>query len=259
MSERVNQREKLNRMAHALGVPVDSIRIEDFQESELLSSSLRSNVKDPQVTIRPDGIQFNNACIRLFENVQYVYIGFDREKKWLIINECERDDIDSQRWCNEKEGKLESRKITGRDYSDRIYKMMGWNKGYYYKVIGELSLQENDETGEPYLLFELSNNHQHALTEKGRAAAKVTDEEVGEEELAKIRAEEEKEAKEKAEAEARGEKPVRRNKYIINGIDPDSFGTKRKDHMKSHNARDGDTVSITQLSIGDIMDAESQL
>lgn len=251
-----NKKDKLKRMAMALGVPEEDIRREDFRESEILSSTLRMNYKDPQVTIRPDGIQFNNACIRLFEDAMYIYIGYDRDKKWLIINECERDDIDSQRWCGNKNGKLESRKITGRDNSERIYKMMGWNKGYYYKVGGVLSVQDGDDSGEPYLLFELERNHEHALTEKGRSAAGVTDEEVGAEELAKIRAEEEAAAKEKAEAEARGEKPRRRRRYKINGIDEDSFGTKRKDHVRRH-SKGSNVKGISQLSLDDIMNTES--
>lgn len=252
-----NKTDKLKRMAFALGVPEEDIRREDFRESEILSSTLRANLKDPQVTIRPDGIQFNNACIRLFEDVMYIYIGYDRGKKWLMINECERDDIDSQRWCSDKDGKYESRKITGRDNSTRIYRMMGWNKGYYYKAIGVLSTQEGDDSGEPYLLFELEKNWQFALTEKGRAAAGVTDEDVGAEELAKIRAEEEAAAKEKAEAESRGEKPKRKRRYTINGIDEDSFGTKRKDHVRRHSSRDVKAEGISQLSLDDIMNTES--
>ena len=249
-----NKKEKTKRMAAMLGVPEDNIRREDYRESEILSSTLRLNIKDPQVTIRPDGIQFNNACVRLFEDVMYIYIGYDRDRKWLVINACERDDIDSQRWCNDKDGKLESRKITGRDNAERIYRMMGWNKGYYYKSVGVLSIQEGDDSWEPYVLFELENNHQHALTEKGRAAAGVTDEDVGEEELAKIRAEEEAAAKERAEAEARGEKPKRRQRYKINGIDEDSFGKKRKDHVRKYNT---EGASVGQLSMDDLINMES--
>lgn len=51
-----NKKDKLKRMAMALGVPEEDIRREDFRESEILSSTLRMNYKDPQVTIRPDEI-----------------------------------------------------------------------------------------------------------------------------------------------------------------------------------------------------------
>ena len=242
-----SKREKLARMARNLGMLESEIQSKDFRDSEILSSLLRLNVKDPQVTIRPDGIQFNNACIRLFEDVTHIYISYDRGKKWLVINECGRDEIDGQRWCNDKDGKLQSRKITGKDHSERVYRMMGWNKGYYYKVLGSLTTQIDDDTKEPYLMFELEKYHQIALTEKGRAAAGVSDEDVGEAELAKIRAEAERIAKERADAEARGEKPRSRRKHIIGGIEEDSFGTKRKDHA-SH-------IDVNQMTLEDYMSA----
>ena len=102
--------------------------------------------------------------------------------------------------------------------------------------------------------YENRSNHQIPLTEKGRVAAGVTDEDVGEEELAKIRAEEEEAAREKAEAEARGEKPKRRRKYTINGLDKDSFGKKRKDHVSKHRKEE---VSVSQMSLDDLMNTEN--
>ena len=255
--ESPNKEEKLKRMAQAMGVPYDQVRKENYQEAELLSSIIRMNNLDPMVTIRPDGIQFNNACIRLFEDVRHIYIGFDRDKQWMMINECDRDDIDSQRWCNEKDGRLVSRKITGKDHSNRIYKMMGWNKGYYYKVLAEITRQIGDETNEPYLLFELGTNRRFPLTEKGRKAAGVEDEDVGEEELAKITAHFEEEERRRAEAEAKGEKPKRRRTGEISGIAEDAFGTKRNEHVSKRSIQKGQKgVIVNQMTINDFMDTK---
>lgn len=243
--------ERIKQMANILDIPYDEIRRADFRETEIISRQLMSHIKDIQVTIRPDGIQFNNSCITLFDNVNYVLLGIDKVQKWLVVNECGRDDIDGQRWCKTKNDKRETRKITGKLNSDRIYRMMGWNKGYYYKVLGTLALQE-DEEDEPYLLFDLTKYDQYALTEKGRAAAGIEDSDVGDDELAKIRRAEEMAAQEKAEAEARGSKPKRKRKHLIGGLaDENSFGTPRKKHKSRLEMSKLQIENINQMSFDD--------
>ncbi len=243
--------ERIMRMANILDIPYDEILRADFRETEIISRELMSHIKDLQVTIRPDGIQFNNSCITLFDDVTYVLLGIDKDNKWLVVNECERDDIDGQRWCKTKNEKRETRKISCRLNSDRIYRLMDWNKGYYYKVLGTLALQE-DEEDIPYLVFDMKKYDQRMLTEKGRAAAGIEDSDVGEKELAKIRLAEEIYAKEKAEAEARGAKPKRRRKHIIGGLDENSFGTPRKNHKSRLKMSKLQIENINQMSFDDI-------
>ncbi len=89
--------EKVMRMASILDIPYDEIRRADFRDSEIISRQLMSHIKDLQVTIRPDGLQFNNSCLILFDDVTYILMNVDRDQKWLIVNDCGRDDIDAQR------------------------------------------------------------------------------------------------------------------------------------------------------------------
>lgn len=96
---------------------------------------------------------------------------------------------------------------------------MGWNKGYYYKICGGPALPVEGEEC-LYLLFELENYDRYILTEKARKSAGVLDEEVGEEELEKIRAEAEAAKKAKEEAAASGLKPRKRKKQQH----PESWG-----------------------------------
>lgn len=228
-----------------LGIPKDEIRRIDVSEAEVVRRQYLSHIREPQVTIRPDGIQFNNSAIQMLEGAVYIYLMVDRKRKWLVIREVDKDARDAQRWCSIKDGARKSRKITGADFSERVYRMMGWNKGYYYKICGTLALPVEGEEC-LYLLFELENYDRYILTEKARKSAGVLDEEVGKEELDKIRAEAEAAKKAKEEAAASGSKPRRRKKQQHpESWEDGSFGetyAKHKDRLqlpKLHKPDDG--------------------
>ena len=248
-----DNKNRLKEMAQALGVSIEDLPKADFSKTEILSRRLQSNVKDIEVTIRPDGIQFNSACLKLFHDVEYVLVGIEKQNHWLVVNECERDDIDSKRWCNVKEDKRETRKITGRPQCDRIYKFMGWNKAYYYKVLGTLSLSEDEDDDEPYLVFTLDAYKAFLMSEKSRIAAGVSDEDVGADELEKIKKYYEEDARQAADAEARGEKPKRVVRCFYGGLAEDSFGVMRKDYKARLSLPRLDSVqSFSQLHIDDL-------
>lgn len=202
-----------------LGITKDEIRRIDVSEAEVVRRQYLSHIREPQVTIRPDGVQFNNSAIQMLEGAVYIYLMVDRKRKWLVIREVEKDARDAQRWCTVKDGVRKSRKITGADFAERVYRLMGWNKGYYYKICGTPALPVEGEEC-LYLLFELENYDRYILTEKARKSAGVLDEEVGEAELEKIRAEAEAAKKAKEEAAASGLKPRKRKQRH-----PESWGT----------------------------------
>ena len=213
-----------------LGITKDEIRRIDVSEAEVVRRQYLSHIREPQVTIRPDGVQFNNSAIQMLEGAVYIYLMVDRKRKWLVIREVEKDARDAQRWCSVKDGARKSRKITGADFSERVYRMMGWNKGYYYKICGTPALPVEGEE-RLYLLFELENYDRYILTEKARKSAGVLDEEVGDEELEKIRAEAEAARKAKEEAAANGTKPRKRKKQQHpDDWEDDSFGEPYAQH-----------------------------
>lgn len=180
----------------------------------------------------------------MLEGAVYIYLMVDRKRKWLVIREVEKDAWDAQRWCSIKDGARKPRKITGADFSERVYKLMDWNKGYYYKICGTPALPVEGEEC-LYLLFELENYDRYILTEKARKSAGVLDEEVGVEELEKIRAEADAAKKAKEEAAANGTKPRRRKKQHPDTWEDGSFGepyAKHKDRLqlpKLHKPDDG--------------------
>ena len=114
---------------------------------------LFAHLREPQMTIRTDSITFNNACIEGFEDTVYIQVLVNQDQKRLVIRRCGKDDRDSLRWCIQKNDKRKSRKITGRQFSSMIYKMMSWDVLCRYKILGH----RIDYQGETLYVFELDD------------------------------------------------------------------------------------------------------
>jgi len=203
-----------------LNMSRDDIREVDANEAEVVSRQLLSRMREITMTVRPDSMSFNNTCITAFENVVYVHFLMDKKKKLLYVKPVEQYDKDAQRWCVIKNGARKSRKITGKPYADRVYRLMGWSKGYYYRVTGAPAVQIGQED-EYLMVFELSEYDELLLTEKARHSAGVEDEELGDS-LERIQSEV------RAMEEDKKNKVKRRRNRIT--VDDDAFGVPLKDH-----------------------------
>ena len=83
-------------------------------EIEIVSKLLTYTIRDMIVTIRPDGIQFNNSSVNLFSHADYITVGIDRTNKWLTVTASKKDCLESKCWCVVKGDKRESKKISAR-------------------------------------------------------------------------------------------------------------------------------------------------
>jgi len=217
-----------------LGITQDQIKEVDSSEAEVVSRVLMSRIKDITANIRPDGITFNATCVRSMVDVIHIQMYIDRGKHRLYVRPAQEFDKNSKRWCNEKDGKRTGRKITGRPFGDRIYKMMGWSKGYSYRVVGYPAIEAG--TDDEYLLyFDLDEFDQTLLTERGMEAAGVDDSDLGDK-AEQIRADmaEEKARREKAreEAKASGRRTrTRKKRKYFDAVEDGAFGVKKKDHV----------------------------
>lgn len=223
-----DDQQNKNLDTQSLGVSKEELPRVSLSGSEIVRRQYLSHIRDIIVTIRPDGIQFNNSCIMKMEDTVHILLMMNREKHWLIVRACEENDKDGQRWCNVKDGVRHSRKITGRPYATRVYRMMGWNKGYSYRVCGTPALQIDNED-ELLIVFELDEVEMYPIFMKARQAAGVEDDEIGESELKKLAEAEamrEAEKAERAAAAARGEKPkkTKKNSRFPEAWTEDSFG-----------------------------------
>lgn len=57
----------------------------------VIRKELFAHLKDPALTIRPDGITFNQACISKLENVVYIRLLVNDVDKQVAIEECDEN------------------------------------------------------------------------------------------------------------------------------------------------------------------------
>ena len=162
-----------------LGITEDQIVEVDASEAEVVSRVLTPRVKDIIVTFRPDGITFNTTCVRSMKDVVFIQMYIDRKKQKMYVSPSMEYEKNSKQWCTVKNDVRSSRKITGRGFGNLAYNVMGWSKGYSYRVIGYPARQRGTED-EYMLVFDLDVFDRSLLTEKGLAAAGVEDKDLGE-------------------------------------------------------------------------------
>ena len=215
-----------------LGITDEEIAEVDAGEAEVVSRRLISRINDIIVTIRPDGLVFNSTCIRSMKQVEYVQILIDKPTHRLFVQASNEYDKDAFRWCNYRNGKKYCKKITGRPLGTRLYKMMGWSKGYSYRIGGTPARQINSDN-EFYLVFELDEDDSRLMTTRGLIAAGVTDEDLGpqaeqihlEIELMELEKQEAKEAR-----KAGKNKRYKQEARYSSDLPEDGFGTSKKNH-----------------------------
>ncbi len=168
-----------------LGMKKEDMEVVDLDHCEVVRKQYLAHTRDTLLTIKPDGIQFNNTCISRMPGAEYVLLFVDKEKQRLYVTACDRDDRNSQKWCNVKDGIRKSRKIRGILLGDRIYDLMKWSKGYSFKICGYPAKREND-TDRLVMVFDFAEAEKIPLTRKQRVSAGVEPEDLTVEEVAEL-------------------------------------------------------------------------
>ena len=94
----------------------------------------------------------NNA--EQIDSLLYVKIHINEIAKRIVITPSHRDDNNALKWCAAKQDKRISRRIVGKPFSERVYKLMGWNDNRRYKSMG-FRITVNTE-GQIGYLFDLN-------------------------------------------------------------------------------------------------------
>lgn len=198
-------------------------RILNIENSEVVRRQFMSRVGDESVTITPDGIAFSAKCIQKWENVEFIHIIVDKPQRLLIIRKSTGDDLDAQRWCRLKDGKMIRRKVTGREFATRLYKYMKWDRGYSHKISGYIG--ENEANPEEKLwYFELSEAEAVPLMSKTRHKMGVKDTDISIstlERLNEIEKEKNTEKEKRQKAKEEGKDPGPMKQYVLY---PDDWG-----------------------------------
>lgn len=130
-----------------------TIIYEDLQDYELPPRTQFSMLKKPAVTIKDGKFNFNMACIRLFEGVQYILPIVNAKKQRLAVIPCKEEKSSSIDWARQKQdGTWTNKQISNRDLVAKIGNMMNWTSDCRYKILGEIRMSSSG----PILVFELS-------------------------------------------------------------------------------------------------------
>lgn len=136
---------------------------------QIVRREMFAHLREPSVVIRKDSITFNTACINGLEDAVYIQVMINREQHRMVIRKCEENDKDSLRWCIAKPDKRRSRKISSKEFSQRIYEMMDWSDKCRYKILGHRIVFE----GEALYVFELDET-EIVFERKKKTVAQVT-------------------------------------------------------------------------------------
>lgn len=124
-----------------------------FEGYQVVRREFFSHKFDPTLTIRSNGITFNNACISKLDEVVYVQVLINPDSGKLVVRPCDEGARDAVRWCVTREDKRKSRQISCSMFTAKLYDLMGWETLYRYKMQGtRINYQ-----GEQLYVFDLTS------------------------------------------------------------------------------------------------------
>ena len=136
--------------------------LEDLGEKEVVDlagyqvtrGELFAHQREPAITIWPDRIKFNMACLREFPGITHIQLLIHPEQRRLIIRPCDRNAPDSLRWAlGGGETDIRNRDMICRFFAAKVFDLMQWDKQYRYKMLGRPAVCD----GEVLFLFKLTD------------------------------------------------------------------------------------------------------
>ena len=112
--------------------------------------------------LKTGAISFNTACIKFYEDTNYVQILIDESSRRVAIRRCDQYDKDAMQWARnqKKDGKRVSRPIKTDITCGRIYQIMEWEEADRYKILGTRKLFEDADL----VMFQLDDAERFETT-----------------------------------------------------------------------------------------------
>ena len=126
----------------------EEVRKSNFQ---VVRAQLFSTRLYPAVTISKGKVRFNTACMKRFEDVEYVELLFNAVEKCLAVRPCDKDNPNAIQWGSLKDGKWVIREKSCKGFATPLYETMGWNEELRYRMRGSFLSQGDDRV----MIFDL--------------------------------------------------------------------------------------------------------
>lgn len=118
---------------------------------EIVRAQFFSTRHDPAVTISSGKIAFNTACLKKFENVEYVELLFNSVEKCIAVRPCEKSNVNAIKWGTLKNGHWAVLPKSCKGFSEPLFELMNWEKSYRYRLRGQFC----ENSSEQVMIFEL--------------------------------------------------------------------------------------------------------
>ena len=130
------------------------LEYENLDGYEIPPRTQFSMLKKPAISIKYGQLTCNMAAIRLFSGVQHVLPMINSQTKRLAIAPCAEEESSSVEWAYRriKDDVWQNKSMTSVDFTESVFRVMGWNRECRYKVLGHLAESERGLI----LVFDLS-------------------------------------------------------------------------------------------------------
>ena len=124
---------------------------------QLVRSEYFPSLERPYMTITNGKIRFNTACLKKFENVEYVELLLNTVKNCIAIRPCDKDNPNAIHWGRLREERWVASTLSCKGLSRTLFDLMNWKDEGQYKFSGQYRENGDDklllfELGEPVLI-----------------------------------------------------------------------------------------------------------
>ena len=144
----------------------------DLSGYEIVRAQFFSTRLNPAMTISEGQITFNTACLKKFEDVEYIEILFNSVEKCIAVRPCNKDNINAVKWGTIRNGKWA---VLPKSYRVQkpLFELMNWNDKCKYRFRGQYSKEDNEQI----LLFDLEEPEviKHEMVQEDLPDANMTE------------------------------------------------------------------------------------
>lgn len=123
----------------------------DLTGYEVVRAQYFATLQNPALTISNGRLRFNAACLKKFDDVEYVELLLNSVDRCIAIRPCEKSNPNAIRWGRLKEGRWCASTLGCRGLAKALFDIMEWDEDLKYRFCGQLVEQNNDKL----MLFEL--------------------------------------------------------------------------------------------------------
>ena len=115
----------------------------DLTGYEIVRVQYFSTMQNPAMTISNGRLRFNTACLKKFENVEYVELLLNSVERCIAIRPCDKNNPNAIRWGRLKEGRWCASTLGCRGLAKTLFDIMEWNEDLRYRFRGQF-LEQGD-------------------------------------------------------------------------------------------------------------------